>query len=128
MHDNDRVESLILLVGSNPLPNYLAAMALKRSVIHLVHSEETKGPKDRLHTALHEALNAELGLNVTIDGDAYVDDPFSASAVGDKLARPDPEELCRAPALHGRNEGDVGPCFENILQKGRTTEERLVSR
>ncbi len=71
---------MILLVGSNPLPNYLAAMALKPSRIHLVHSSETEGPKERLS----DALSKDLGV-VTIDGNAFVDDPFSASAVGDKV-------------------------------------------
>lgn len=81
MADNERADTLILLVGSNPLPNYLAAMALKPSKVHLVHSDETKKPKERLHAA----LSADFGSGTTIDGDAYVDDPFSASAVADKV-------------------------------------------
>ncbi len=64
MDDNGRAESLVLLVGSNPLPNYLAAMALKPSTIHLVYTHETEKPKCRLHAA----LIADLGSSVTIDG------------------------------------------------------------
>src|SRR5208337_139448 len=94
MDDNRRVDSLILLVGSNPLPNYLAAMALKPSKIHLVHTNETKRPKDRLHVA----LSADLGSSVTVDGDAFVDDPFSASAVSDKIR--DLIAKCNAAHLH----------------------------
>ncbi|MFW6114154.1 MAG: Card1-like endonuclease domain-containing protein [bacterium] len=81
MNEHDRLESLILLVGSNPLPNYLAAMALKPLTVHLVHSDETKRPKERLHVALKD----DLGSGTTIDGDAYVDDAFSASVVTDKV-------------------------------------------
>lgn len=94
MGQPESVEQLILLVGSNPLPNYLAAMALKPSTVYLVHSDETKRPKDRLDTALRE----DLGLSVTIDGDAYVDDPFSASAVGDKIR--DLMTKCKTSHLH----------------------------
>ena len=94
MNDREQVDSLILLVGSNPLPNYLAAMALKPSTIHLVHTEETKEPKDRLH----DALSADLGSSVTIGGDAFVDEPFIASAVGDKIR--DLIAKCNAPHVH----------------------------
>ena len=81
MGDNERADTLILLVGSNPLPNYLAAMALKPSQVRLVHSDETRRPKERLHAA----LSADFGSGTIIDGDAYVNDPFSASAVADKV-------------------------------------------
>lgn len=94
MNDRERADSLILLVGSNPLPNYLAAMALKPSTIHLVYTDETERPKDRLHAA----LSADLGSSVTIDGDAFVDDPFSALAVGDKVR--DLIAKCNAAHLH----------------------------
>jgi CRISPR-associated protein (Cas_Cas02710) len=48
---------LILLVGSNPLPNYLSACALKPSRIALVHSKETEGACRRLKHALENALS-----------------------------------------------------------------------
>ncbi len=39
---------LILLVGSNPLPNYLAAMLLRPQRVHLIFTEETKAVRCRL--------------------------------------------------------------------------------
>ena len=82
MDDNGRVESLVLLVGSNPLPNYLAAMALKPSKLSLVYSRETEKPRDRLR----EALIADLRPAPNIDGDVFIEDAFSASTVCDKIA------------------------------------------
>jgi hypothetical protein len=45
-------EKLALLVGSNPLPNYIAAVVLKPREIVLLHSPETAGPRDHLKKAL----------------------------------------------------------------------------
>jgi hypothetical protein len=39
---------LALLVGSNPLPNYLAAMALKPAEVILLYTPETQEPKENL--------------------------------------------------------------------------------
>lgn len=75
-------ESLILLVGSNPLPNYLAAMALKPARIHLVHSDATNEPKQRLF----QALSDDLKPPPIIDADAVVNDAFSSSDVYHKVA------------------------------------------
>lgn len=72
--------NLILLVGSNPVPNYLAAMALKPAKITLVYSEKTKDPKERLASALSKSLSG-----VQIDHNGFVNDPFSASDVGVKI-------------------------------------------
>lgn len=47
------MKTLVLLVGSNPLPNYLTAMALKPERVLLVYSEQTKEPKDRLRDVLN---------------------------------------------------------------------------
>lgn len=44
-------EKLALLVGSNPLPNYLAATVLQPKEVVLLHSPETREPRDRLETA-----------------------------------------------------------------------------
>lgn len=44
-------EKLALLVGSNPLPNYLAATVLQPQEIVLLYSPETQEPRDRLETA-----------------------------------------------------------------------------
>lgn len=45
------VKTLALLVGSNPLPNYLAAMILKPREVVLIYSPETKDPRDHLRVA-----------------------------------------------------------------------------
>lgn len=51
---------LVLLVGSNPLPNYLAACALRPARIVLVYSKETEAAKDRLRSELGKALGEEV--------------------------------------------------------------------
>ena len=48
------VEHLILLVGSNPLPNYLTALTLRPRKITLIYSEQTKKPKERLKKTLKQ--------------------------------------------------------------------------
>lgn len=67
---------LVLLVGSNPLPNYLAACALRPQCIALVHTKETTGAKDRLKRELAQAL----GGNVAIE-DHFVEDATCATTV-----------------------------------------------
>lgn len=49
-----RVETLALLVGSNPLPNYLAAMMLEPREVNLVYSPQTTEPRDYLCAALQQ--------------------------------------------------------------------------
>lgn len=49
------MKNLILLVGSNPLPNYLAAKALRAGRVLLVYSPETAEPKNRLRDVLRDA-------------------------------------------------------------------------
>lgn len=51
---------LILLVGSNPLPNYLSACALRPGKIALVYTEETEDAKDRLKRKLKEVLTSDV--------------------------------------------------------------------
>lgn len=46
------VNKLALLVGSNPLPNYIAAMVLAPRQVALLYSPETVGPRDQLRAAL----------------------------------------------------------------------------
>ena len=43
-----------LLVGSNPLPNYLAAIALEAKEVVLLYTPETGEPRDRLKAALEK--------------------------------------------------------------------------
>lgn len=49
-------EKLILLVGSNPLPNFLAALVLKPKFIHFLYSCQTKNVKDKLEEKLKNKL------------------------------------------------------------------------
>ncbi len=48
--------TLVLLVGSNPLPNYLSACALRPARVALVHTEETEAAMYRLRKELEGAL------------------------------------------------------------------------
>lgn len=51
--DDRTLNRLVLLVGSNPLPNYLAVGALRpRHAVKLLHSPETQAPAERLRAAL----------------------------------------------------------------------------
>lgn len=49
-----RPEKLLLLVGSNPLPNYLAAIVLDPAEVVLLYSPQTEGPCRHLKTALEK--------------------------------------------------------------------------
>ena len=46
-----RCQKLAVLVGSNPLPNYIAATMLQPTEVVLLYSPETQGPRDHLRTA-----------------------------------------------------------------------------
>ncbi|MGH8899546.1 MAG: hypothetical protein ACRDZ4_21600 [Egibacteraceae bacterium] len=71
-------------MGSNPLPNYLAACALRPERVLLVYSEETKRPKERLEATLRERLGVEVP--VGRDGSRCVPNAAEASAV-EKISR-----------------------------------------
>lgn len=75
-------EPLILLVGSNPLPNYLAAMALRPAALHLVYSSETEMPKERLRYA----IVADIKPSPTFESDVYIADASDASDIAAKIA------------------------------------------
>lgn len=47
-----RINSLILLIGSNPLPNYITAMVLEPEKLILIHSDETEEIADALKANL----------------------------------------------------------------------------
>jgi hypothetical protein len=49
---NRTAEKLVLLVGSNPLPNYIASVVLKPREIVLLYTPETREPCERLVAAL----------------------------------------------------------------------------
>lgn len=72
-----RANKLVLLVGSNPLPNYLAACALWPSRVALVYTEETRDAKDRLRRELERAL----GKVVKEFDELFVDDATCATTV-----------------------------------------------
>jgi hypothetical protein len=65
---NPRCDTLVLLVGSNTLPDYLAAATARPRRAILVFSRETEAPKDRLVGELQR-----LGMDVEerLVGDAY---------------------------------------------------------
>lgn len=71
-------QTLILLVGSNPLPNYLAACALRPSHIALVHTGETKEAKDRLRRELSQLPGANITFS---EPDPFVADATCATTV-----------------------------------------------
>lgn len=72
----ERPTQLVLLVGSNPLPNYLSACALRPSRVALVYTEETKGAKDRLRRELARALGEGVAFE-----EAFVVDATCATTV-----------------------------------------------
>lgn len=80
---NERRNStlLILLVGSNPLPNYLSACALRPSRLALVYTKETEDAKKRLQAKLKEILDKDLEYI-----DALVQDAADATAVQRAIA------------------------------------------
>lgn len=69
---------LVLLVGSNPLPNYLAACALKPNRIALVHTKETVNAMQRLQEQLQKALPTATFVD---DPSPFVKDAASATIV-----------------------------------------------
>lgn len=73
---HEKPGTLILLVGSNPLPNYLVARALRPSRIVLVYTDETETAKDRLVVR----LRADLGDAVSVTA-KYVKDATCATTV-----------------------------------------------
>jgi len=69
---------LILLLGSNPLPNYLSPVALQPVEVVLVHTRETEIAKDRLKTELSRALGDTIRF---VEPDPFVDDATCATTV-----------------------------------------------
>src|SRR5579883_2106487 len=53
-------ETLIVLVGSNPLPNYLTATLLQPKRLFLIHTPETRGPAERLRCVLGNQAKIEM--------------------------------------------------------------------
>jgi hypothetical protein len=75
-----QTEPLVLLVGSNPLPNYLAATTLQPRRVLLLFTPDTRDPKDRLTHALRTRLEIT-------DVDAWeIVDGMNALAVRERCA------------------------------------------
>ncbi len=53
-------DTLILLVGSNPLPNYLTAKLLQPKRLFLIHTPETREPAERLNRVLGNQTPVEM--------------------------------------------------------------------
>ncbi len=68
--DNYKSDTLMLIVGSNPLPNYVAAMLLAKDNARLVliHTDKTKNYAERIFECLqHEKPNLQKALLVPIN-------------------------------------------------------------
>jgi len=70
--------TLILLVGSNPLPNYLAACALRPARLFLAYTPGTASAKDRLEAALRPVLGTDV---FQTDAGLLIDDATCATTV-----------------------------------------------
>jgi len=64
---NTRCKNLILIVGSNPLPNYITTMMLKPQNVFLIYSEATNKVKNSLKNSLSAAIQ-----NINIDTSAKI--------------------------------------------------------
>lgn len=69
---------LILLVGANPLPNFLAVCALRPSEVALIYTSETTAAKDRLKKELQRAPNNTVRF---VEPDPFVEDATCATTV-----------------------------------------------
>jgi hypothetical protein len=75
----ERPERLLLLVGSNPLPNYLVASQLRPREVVLLHTSQTQEPAKRLAAALR---GLESGGEIR---QALIKDATSASSIFDAV-------------------------------------------
>jgi hypothetical protein len=86
MSEKERIsDQLLLLVGSNPLPNYLAAQILKPKGIQLLYTPETEEVKNRLKKLLQQKHpQVEIAINehcIADSNDARkVQDAFPSSS------------------------------------------------
>lgn len=76
------MSTLVLLVGSNPLPNYLVACALQPRAIALVYTRETEVAKDRLKRELSRTLGDQVSF---IEPDPFIEDATCATTIGRTL-------------------------------------------
>lgn len=64
-----RCEDLVLLVGSNPLPNFLSTIVLNPGRVHLIYTDQTERIMDQLSSALEKRLTHLEIFPVPIAGD-----------------------------------------------------------
>jgi hypothetical protein len=69
---------LVLLVGSNPLPNYLATLVLHPTSVQLLYTKQTEDIKDKLRSALERRLP-----NLKVSGTYVENDGTDAQSVRD---------------------------------------------
>ncbi len=76
--DEYKVEHLLLLVGENPLPNYVAALTLLKDggTVYLVFTAHTKPQKSCLIQQLQKQKKLEIGNIDLIDLDKYESDSY----------------------------------------------------
>ncbi len=76
--DEYKVEHLLLLVGENPLPNYVAALTLLKDggTVYLVFTAHTKPQKNCLIQQLQERKKLGIVKTDCIDLDKYESDSY----------------------------------------------------
>lgn len=99
------VDKLALLVGSNPLPNYLAAAVLKPREVVLLYSPETTAPRDHLRAVLEQR-------QITVK-DVCIADATDARKIRDACQRLDIDHLhysggTKPMAAHARQSLKLG--------------------
>ena len=109
-------DKLALLVGSNPLPNYLAAIVLQPGEVILLYSPETREPCERLEAAFEERQIAVS--NVAID------DATDARKIHDACASLQVDHLhysggTKPMAAHARKACKVGEAQASYLDERR---------
>jgi len=97
--DHRRADKLALLVGSNPLPNYIAATLLQPSEVVLLYSPVTKEPYKRLRAAF-ELKNIHVK-------EKCIEDATDARLIGDRCRGLDVDHLhysggTKTMAVHAR--------------------------
>lgn len=105
---------LAVLVGSNPLPNYLAAMILKAREVVLIYSPETKDPRDHLQAALAQR-------DITVS-EVCIDDATDARKIRDKCGGLEADHLhysggTKPMAAHARQACGIGESQASYLDE-----------
>lgn len=122
--------TLILLVGSNPLPNYLSACALQPDGVALVYTRQTEDAKDRLQrTLLAELKNATLSdflvedATCATDVRRKIDETFGGVAVGEvRLNYTGGTKVMAAHARMAFKEKGGLPAHASYLDEGGPTQ------